>query len=372
MTGISFIIPTRDRPDRLLRTLDALGRLPAVEPCEVVVVDNASDAPPALPARLRNGIDVRPVQLDENLGAAARNIGAESASLRSEWLVMLDDDSHPDPAADWASFLERLRARAPDVAVVTADIHLPARQCRESGGLPEVLIGCGAAVRRRAFLAAGGYDARMGYYAEEYDLCARLLAMGRRVEFDPGFRVLHHKVEEGRDMGLILARLVRNNGWVMQRYAPESVRREMVRDQRRRYRAIAAKEGATPGFGRGLVELRRTIRAQGRTPLPQALWDRFTGLAHAREALTIARREVRDVALVEPGKHCWVVEGALAELSFRLTTADRAEAVVIGAMSPGPMLDGIERWRTRDVRVIAPWLGAQVGAGRAQGGRSAA
>ena len=63
-------------------------------------------------------------------------------------------------------------------------------------------------------------------------------------------------------MNTILARLVRNNGWVMQRYAPDELRRDQVRDQRRRYRAIAAKESASRGYSEGLLELRRTIRSE--------------------------------------------------------------------------------------------------------------
>ena len=51
--------------------------------------------------------------------------------------------------------------------------------------------------------------------------------------FDPWFRVLHRKVTANRDMNVILSRLVRNNGWVAQRYAPEVRRKEELREVRR-------------------------------------------------------------------------------------------------------------------------------------------
>jgi hypothetical protein len=229
--------------------------------------------------------------------------------------------------------------------------------------LPEVFIGCGVAIRRSVFLELGGYDATFNYYAEEYDLAARMILAGYRVAFDPWFRVEHHKVAAGRDVNTIMARLVRNNGWVMQRYAPGVLRREQVREQRRRYRGISKKENAQDGFVRGLLELRRTIRSQARTPMTVEEFDRFTGLAYAREALHAAHRSraFASAALVDEGKNGWVVRAALAELGVRIVDErDGAEAIVVGTMSPGPMLDSFERRTLLNPagsasRVIAPW-----------------
>jgi GT2 family glycosyltransferase len=378
---ITYILPTRDRPERLALTLAALGSLrghpeaaPGRPEAEVIVVDNASRFPPVLPERLANGLAVRVILRRENEGAASRNIGVREADPRSSWVVMLDDDSYPVDTG----FIRRLMKAPREVGAVSADIYLPGLARRESGGLPEVFIGCGVALRREAFLELGGYDAGFNYYAEEYDLAARMIMAGLRVEFDPWFRVEHHKVASGRDMDTILSRLVRNNGWVMQRYAPEALRRGQIREQRRRYRAIALKEGAVRGFGRGLVELRGTIRGQRRSPMSREQFDRFTGVSHAREAFAAAQRQrpLRRVAIVDEGKNGWVVRRALAELGVEVVAAegrgdaeggarrdgaaDRGiDAVVIGTMSPGPMLDAFER-RTLGPGparpVLAPWL----------------
>ena len=207
--AISFIIPTRDRAPVLAETLTGLSELGPL-PAELIVVDNASEAPPELPARLPNDIPVRTIRLDSNEGAAARNRAAEAA--RAEWLVMLDDDSHPVGAG----FLRAIADAPADVAAIGAEIFLPSG-AREAGGLPEVFIGCAAAIRRADFLAAGGYDPAFDYYAEEYDLAAKLLLAGRRVVHDRRFRALHRKSTQGRDMGRILHRLVRNNVWALQR-----------------------------------------------------------------------------------------------------------------------------------------------------------
>ena len=352
---IAYVLPTRDRADRLLHTLAQLDALPAHD-AQVIIVDNASVIPASevarqVPAR-RPRVFLRQ---EHNLGAAARNLGVQAADRSVEWIVMLDDDSSPRSL----EFLPRLADQPADVAAVMADIFLPLFATREAGGLPEVFIGCGVAIRRDVFLHAGGYDQSFNYYAEEYDLAARFMQNGMRMVFDPAFAVDHLKDAGNRDMNTILARLVRNNGWVMQRYAPDSDRRAQLREIRSRYRSIARKEGSLRGFGQGLVELRRTIRAQIRRPMRRAIFDRFIGLAAAREALDAAHRRApfSTAALVAPGKNAGVVRRALEEIGVTIVDEPRAERLVIATMSPGPMLDAAFA-RAADPRVLTPWLTA--------------
>ena len=358
---LSYIIPTRDRPERLRATLDALAHLDPHD-AEVIIVDNDSEQRALLPASIGD-MPVRTILLHENMGAAARNLA--SASARGEWLVMLDDDSHPLDV----SFVRAIAEQPAEVWAVMADIFLARStsggcRARESGGLPEVFVGCGVAIRREIFESLGGYDPTFGYYAEEYDFSARLIRSGGLVAFEPEFRVLHHKESRGRDMGLILGRLVRNNGWVMRRFAPASERRERLRETLRRYHSIAQREEALRGYDAGLRELRRTIRTQARTPLTTGQWERFTGLAHARDAIqaALAERAFRTAAVVEEGKNCWAVVRALSEAGVRLCAdRDDAEVLVIGTLSPGPLLDAVDRAGNpmHGQRVIVPWLGAR-------------
>ncbi|MBX3315409.1 MAG: glycosyltransferase [Phycisphaeraceae bacterium] len=362
---ITYVLPTRHRPEILSRTLAALGALPRHD-AEVIIVDNASDRLPKVERTLANGIGTRVIGLDENAGAAARNVGVHASDPASKWIVMLDDDSHPIST----DFVGVLGGMAGDVLAVSADIHLPAERRREDGGLPEVFIGCGVAVRRDAFLASGGYDHSFNYYAEEYDLAARLMLMGGRVVFEHRFVVHHHKVTAGRDKGVILGRLIRNNGWVTQRYAPEERRRAELRHLRARYRAIAEKEGVTEGFGAGLVELKRTIRGQTRRAMTPEMHDRFTGAAQALEAVRHAmwERAFRTAAVIARGKNDWAVERALFECGVSIACdPGEAEVLVIGTMSPGPMIDGVLRaaGEMRSQRIIAPWrTAASVKTGR--------
>jgi N-acetylglucosaminyl-diphospho-decaprenol L-rhamnosyltransferase len=358
--SVSLLLPTRNRPDTLRQTLAAIGALPlvpmgrsAAHGCEVVIVDNASEAPTEAPAVLTNGVEVTRVRLRSNAGAAARNYGACIA--RGAWLLMLDDDSHPEDA----SYLECLADVPADVAAIGAAITLPSG-AREAGGLPEVVIGCGALIRRELFLAVHGYDPAFQYYAEEYDLCAKFMHAGYRIAHDLRFRVLHEKTSAGRDMNAILRRLVRNNCWTLARHAPHDARDRAIEGTIERYREIAGRENAMQGFEAGLAELRATLDQQPRTPLSPEQYDRFTGLAAVRETLHAHPLLVAPtrLAIIEKGKHAWAVRQAVRELSAvqLVDNESDADVLLVGTLSPGPMLDAFER-RVNDVKpVLVPWL----------------
>ncbi len=361
---ISYVLPTRNRPECLARTLAALGSLPPHD-AEVIVLDNASSIPVPVPSTLANGLVARCIRRASNEGAAARNTGAAASDPASTWIVMLDDDSHPMDIR----FLDALQEQPRDVAAVCAEIFLApcdsGRIVRESGGLPEVPIGCGVAYRRDAYLAAAvpglqhvhGYDPRFGFYAEEYDLAARLMLAGGRISLDRRFAVLHEKTPAGRSMDTILRRLVRNNAWVMRRYAPDAACATEVRRTIARYARIAWKERASLGYAAGLVQTLATLATQPRLAMGATTWDRFTGKSACRRALLRAwgDRRFASAMIAAPGKNEHVVRETLAEMGVSIVDHDdRAEAIVIGTLSPGPALDALELLKD-DARVIAPW-----------------
>lgn len=359
---LSFIIPTRDRTAELNTTLRALSLLDERDlaragGAELIIIDNASRTRAHTPAALTNHMRITRVDLKENVGAAARNIGARAAV--GDWLIMLDDDSAPINT----NFIDALTDAPSDVAAIGAEITLPSG-AHEAGGLPEVIIGCGAAIRKNAFLKVGAYDGAFHFYAEEYDLCAKLLLAGYRVKHDQRFRVEHAKTLAGRDMNMICARLVRNNGWVIQRYAPESVRDRAIEEVVTRYQRIAEKENALAGYERGLSELNQTIASQPRDEMSTELWDRFTGLAAARAGFREHGKTLRfgsssgggGVAIVDRGKNDWAVEQALRECGVELVAdIETADTLVIGTLSPGPMLDAQEKWLKRGRRALTAW-----------------
>ena len=350
---ISFIIPTRNRPEALRRTLGMIELCCERIACdaEIIVIDNASDEPVALAPGARSRLRVRLIRSNENIGAAARNIGARQAS--HDWIVMLDDDSFPLDS----DFVQALREAPDDVVAIGAEIVLPDGS-RERGGLPEVIIGCGAAIRREAFLAVGGYDPAFDYYAEEYDLCAKFILNGWRIVQDFRFRVRHEKLTQGRDFDRIVHRLVRNNSWVMQRYAPPWERDRELGQITARYAVIAVKESAAVGFSRGMDDLLQTLHAQPATPMSKSQWHRFTGFTHVGSHLKQQRAVLgQAVAIVDAGKNEQVVRSAASELGINIVEDEHeADALIIGTISPGPMLDGLKRRKGSSVPVICPWL----------------
>jgi GT2 family glycosyltransferase len=347
---VSFVLPTRNRPVELARTIEHLGTMDPVVPAEVIVVDNHSQEPATLPARLPNGWRACTLRRPRNEGAAARNDGVRIASAK--WIVMLDDDSHPLDMR----FVDAIEDAEPDVAAIGAEILLPDGR-HEQGGLPEVIVGCGAAIRREAFMTAGGYDPAFHFYVEEYDLCARFLLGGKRIIHDPRFRVLHTKTPTNRDMGVVLGRLMRNNGWVLRRYAPDRVFESCLRETIERYEGIARKEQALDGYERGLAEFRATVLDQRRVPMDDELWARFTGETAARATFTKERGLLagRRVAVVEHGKAGLLIEKLVREFGGKLVAESEAETLVIGTLSPGPMLDAQVARISETRPVLAPW-----------------
>lgn len=357
---LTYIIPTRDRPEQLAITLRALAEIDhsdamrVFDGVEVIIADNASRFPTTAPQRLPNGIPVRVIYRASNEAAAARNAAALAAADKGDaanhWLLMLDDDSAPLDAG----FVDALIGAPPDVAAVGAEIVLPSG-IRELGGLPEVFIGCGVAIRRSAFLDAGGYDPSFVYYAEEYDLAAKFLLAGLRIIHDRRFRILHRKTLEGRDMNLMLRHLTRNNACIAQRYAPEGIREAEIGITLDRSRRIAGKEGAMEGFRLGLIEWESVRDSQPRREMPAGLYDRFTGLAAARECLRESLDGFRCVSIIERGKHAHLIEQVIRDLGLELVDEDRAEALVIGTLSPGPMLDALDQRGEDGRRAIPAW-----------------
>lgn len=364
MTRVSYIICTRNRSKELADTVRQLDALHAAAPdqTEIIIADNASDTPivGVLPATT---VPVRVISLTTNIGAAARNHAAAHAQY--DWLVMLDDDSAPKDLGH----LHALGRVSKVTAALMADITLPDGS-RERGGLPEVFVGCGVAIRKSAFIGAGGYDPSFLYYAEEHDLCARLIAAGWHIETSPWFRVLHRKTITGRDLNAMLRLVTRNTGVVIERYAPCSERGFLRKEHLRRCVHIARKENAHVGVGLGVAELRTLRPSIRRSPMPTHLHDRLTGLHHARQAIeqAIDREPFHTACLTHVGKHAWAVRRALTEAAIEIIDSPlHAERLVIGTMSPGPMLDALAELHAVGVgyRTIAPWTQARGLAGLA-------
>lgn len=206
--SVTVVVVTRDRRHDLRRCLDRLAALPESPP--VLVVDNASGDGTADLVRRHPG---RPgvVVLPRNLGAAGRNVGARLAG--TEFVAFCDDDSWWEPGA--LDRAVRTLAARPDVAAVAARVLVGAEGSLDPvsaamGGHPAAdrsqeeppdiygFLACGVVVRRRAFLAAGGFEPLLVIGAEEEALTWRLRAAGWRLVYDPRV-VARHDPSPSRD-----------------------------------------------------------------------------------------------------------------------------------------------------------------------------
>ncbi|MGC7101443.1 mycofactocin biosynthesis glycosyltransferase MftF [Amycolatopsis lurida] len=197
---LTVVIPVRDRPDQLGRTLDSLRGV------HCVVVDDASVAPAAV-ADVVAVHGARLLSLPDNLGpAGARNAGLRE--VRTPYVAFVDSDVVVDPAtllrlarhfADTRVALvgplvrNRSRAARPrwferfDEQI--SSLALGHRACSVRPGAAVAWLP-GACLVGRTDLLGDGFaeDMRVG---EDVDFVWRLLDRGHLVRYDPA-ETVHH------------------------------------------------------------------------------------------------------------------------------------------------------------------------------------
>jgi len=197
------ILTMRDRGEELDRAIgSALAQRDA--DVEVIVVGNGADV--VAPA----GVTV--VRLPENVGVAAgRNAGVAAAS--GDVILFLDDDGwYSGPGA--GRHVAGRFAAEPELAVLSFRVvdpdsgagarwHVPRLRAGDPGRSSVVTTFAGGvcAVRRSAFVAAGGLPEAFFYGHEETDLAWRLLGLGYRLEYDAAVVVCHHVLPNARHAG---------------------------------------------------------------------------------------------------------------------------------------------------------------------------
>lgn len=205
---ISIVVPTRNRASKLARCLDHVVAIRSRNAWELIVVDNAStDETAQLLDRIAcpSALQMRVVREPVPGGARTRNAGARAA--RGEILIFIDDDCYvrpdivdrycdifEDPAIGFAGGRILLHDRS--------DYPLTVNESKSVRRFPPARpVPCGIvqssnmAVRRQAFLDAGGFDERMGpatrFPAEDWDIQTRIGICGWAGGYFPGPTVSH-------------------------------------------------------------------------------------------------------------------------------------------------------------------------------------
>jgi GT2 family glycosyltransferase len=203
---ISIVVPTKNRADSLRRLLESLQRQD-YQPCEVIVVDDASDVAVASPG----GVKMIRREVSGG-GGPARNDGF--AAARGSFIAGFDDDceiTDPSLLVRAAEVLER-HPRCGVVAFTQADAGgRPWRAQVTASAVPcyaPHFFGFGYMLRAEAVRQVG--DFMLDYYYEEVELSLRLLDADWSVIYDPGLAVVHHHEWHGRDWTALNRKILRN------------------------------------------------------------------------------------------------------------------------------------------------------------------
>jgi GT2 family glycosyltransferase len=204
--AISVVVPTRDRPEQLVRCVRALAA--AARPSggvEIVVVNDGGCAPRADELRaVSDGIGLRVVERSGGGPAAARNAGAAAAS--GHILAFTDDDCEPAPG--WLPTIERRLEDDPHAIVagravslhpendwatasqiLTDHLHRWYNRDPERGSFA---TSNNLALTAVTFRALGGFDAAFpDAAAEDREFVERALRAGTRLIYVPGAVVGH-------------------------------------------------------------------------------------------------------------------------------------------------------------------------------------
>ena len=235
--AISVVLITRNRASELRSTLQRLIALPEQPP--IIVVDNASWDDTRHVVQ-QAGPSVSSVRLEHNAGSAGRNVGVQKA--RTPYVAFSDDDSWWAPGAltDAVRLFQgypRLGLLAARILVGVADRLDPT--CREMAQSPLLrmpdlpgpsvlgFIACGAIIRKRAFLQAGGFHRRLGVGGEEDLLAIDLACLGWGLAYCSDVIAHHHPAGGCRPARQ--SRLMRNALWTawLRYRGPEAIRLTM-------------------------------------------------------------------------------------------------------------------------------------------------
>jgi len=190
----SVIVPTYNRPRQLGVCIGALSRVtPPAGGFEVIIVDDGGHPGVDEVRRAATGTatTVRYAAQLHAGPAAARNTGARLAV--GTWLAFTDDDC--EPASGWLQAFERAIVQHPDALVggvvrnaVSDSMFSEASQLLvgfvagwfDGAARERFFTSNNIALRRAAFLDAGGFDAAFGASAgEDREFCDRWTAQGR-------------------------------------------------------------------------------------------------------------------------------------------------------------------------------------------------
>ncbi len=219
MLDCSLVIPTIGR-ESLQGLLDALDATTAVQPAEVVIVDDRTDHDRDLKLDSHHPLVIR--RSGGRGPAAARNVGWRASGSR--WVSFLDDDVVP--GRGWIAGLAEDLAAAEAASAVGSQgvLEVPRREDRDATDDERRThrlstarwITADMAYRRDALVEVGGFDERFPRaYREDSDLALRLVARGHHIV--AGRRRATHPVARSTMLSSVRAQVGNRDNALMRR-----------------------------------------------------------------------------------------------------------------------------------------------------------
>jgi glycosyltransferase involved in cell wall biosynthesis len=266
---ISILICTKDRPEKLKETLEAIAALevPASAEFEVLVIDNGSktDATERLCREMESVLGARLRFASIPVAGKSRAANEGFKLSRGEIIAFLDDDILP--RKDWLAVISREFSADASLGGLTGrvelrdpgDLQIAVRHNEERAKViapmdaVSLFIGCNFAVRRALIEKNGLYDPLFGpgskiSSAEDLDFCYRAWKAGEVMIYEPSLFVLHaHGRRSEKDRAAITRSYVVGKGAFFAKYilaGDPQIAKEMYWNMRTEARDVFRPGGA--------------------------------------------------------------------------------------------------------------------------------
>ncbi|MBE7386046.1 MAG: glycosyltransferase [Leptolyngbya sp. SIO1E4] len=235
---VSVIIPTKDAPQHLERSLESLFTISNYPNLEILLVDNETSDPKAL--QLMQKYPVKRVFFPNPFNySRANNLGAQYA--QGEYLIFLNNDTEII-GKDWIQHL-LYYAEQSDIGAVGSLLLFPNRTVQHAGvvmgfrgtadhvmrGFPSEVDGYAGSlvcahevsavtaacmmVAQKDFSQVEGFNEHYFHHYQDVDLCLKLLKLGKRNIFTPGATLIHHESVTRKDYYDLVDRYLLLDQW---------------------------------------------------------------------------------------------------------------------------------------------------------------